>query len=165
MVSQPPPPQGRNDGLFSHSPNSSSIFMCNEDMNVTMRAKSYDVLESISYPKDSFAPSTSTGPITLGNPLEPIYCPPKGVIHKVTHNPSARATKNYSIFKYISQGPCAMSPLEALKNCPQQHKELLSMIGELDLSNSILSCMSSIRIFITPGQMKALPLVSCQYQC
>ena len=31
--------------------------------------------------------------------------PPKGVIHKSTYNPQARATQNYNIVEYLAQSP------------------------------------------------------------
>ena len=44
--------------------------------------------------------------------------PPKGVIHKSTYNPRARAPKNYNIFEDFPRSPSAMSALEVLQNCP-----------------------------------------------
>ena len=46
--------------------------------------------------------------------------PPKGVIHKSTYNPRARAAKNYNIVEDLSQSHLAMSALKVLQNCPFQ---------------------------------------------
>ena len=46
--------------------------------------------------------------------------PPKGVIHKSTYNPQARAAQNYNIVEDLAQSPSAMSALEVLQNCPSQ---------------------------------------------
>ena len=52
--------------------------------------------------------------------LELIIKPPKGLIHKSTYNPRARAAQNYNIVEDLAQSPSAMSTLEVLKNCPSQ---------------------------------------------
>ena len=46
--------------------------------------------------------------------------PPKGVIHKSTYNPQARATQKYNIVEDLDQSPSAMFTLEVLQNCPSQ---------------------------------------------
>ena len=58
--------------------------------------------------------------------------PPKGVIHKSTYNPRARAPKNYNIVEYLAQFPLAMLALKVLKNCSSQKQALLSAIGGID---------------------------------
>ena len=45
---------------------------------------------------------------------------PKGVVHKSTFNPHARAAHNYNIIEDLAQSPSAMSKLEVLRNCPSQ---------------------------------------------
>lgn len=77
FLAQPPPPlQVGNEGPFFIPINSSSIFMSKEYIHVTMWAKSYDVLELSSSPKDSPTPLTSIGPLILDKPVEPVYHPP-----------------------------------------------------------------------------------------
>ena len=46
--------------------------------------------------------------------------PPKGVIHKSTYNPRARAAQNYNIVEDFAESPSAMSALKVLQNCPSQ---------------------------------------------
>lgn len=49
MVSQTPQcPQGGNEGPFVHPTPNAPILMCQEKVNVTMRAESYDTPESSS---------------------------------------------------------------------------------------------------------------------
>jgi hypothetical protein len=87
-------------------------------------------------------PSTST-PLTYFNPLQ-IEKPisnivlrhPKSVIRKDTFNPNDHASQNYNIIEDFAQVPCAMSTLNVLKNCPSQHRILLSAIGVMDPEES-----------------------------
>jgi hypothetical protein len=60
---------------------------------------------------------------------------PKGAFKKASHNPNARATKNYSVVEDLSQTPCAMSALEVLQSCPAQGKALLTALGSIDTCN------------------------------
>ena len=64
--------------------------------------------------------------------------PPKGVIHKSTYNPRARADQNYNIVEYLAQSPSIMSSLEVLQNFPSQKHALLSAIGGIDPNDSNL---------------------------
>lgn len=64
--------------------------------------------------------------------------PPKGVVHKSTFNPRARAAQNYNIVEDLAQSPSAMSTLEVLQNCPSQRQALLSTINGIDLTDSNL---------------------------
>ena len=64
--------------------------------------------------------------------------PPKGVVHKLTFNPRARAAQHYNIVEDLAQSPSAMSTLEVLQNCPSQRQALLSAIGGLILRIPIL---------------------------
>lgn len=57
-----------------------------------MRPKSYDTLESSSTSKELIIPTMPNGPIILNKTLEIVFHPPKGVVHKSTHNPNVRAT-------------------------------------------------------------------------
>ena len=57
MVSQPPLPlQGGKEGSPSHTPHSSCVFICKEDVNVITRSKSYDVPELSSLSKATHNP-------------------------------------------------------------------------------------------------------------
>ena len=51
-------------------------------------------------------PSTESVPPTAIPELT--IKPPKGVVHKSTYNPRARAAKNYNIVEYLAQSPSAM---------------------------------------------------------
>lgn len=44
--------------------------------------------------------------------------PPKGIIHKYTFNPHARATQKYNIVEDLAWSPSSTSTLEVLKNFP-----------------------------------------------
>ena len=63
-------------------------------------------------------PSTELVPPTVIPELT--IKPPKGVIHKLTYNPQARAAQNYNIVEYLAQSPSAMSALEESQNYPSQ---------------------------------------------
>jgi len=54
-------------------------------------------------------PSTESVPPTVIPELT--IKPPKGVIHKSTYNPRARAAQNYNIVEYLTQSPSTMSSL------------------------------------------------------
>lgn len=71
------PPQGGNGGLFFNPTISSAVFMCKEDVNVTTRAKPYDVPNSSSSLKDSLAPLTSIVLLMLDNYVETVCLPPR----------------------------------------------------------------------------------------
>ena len=81
-------------------------------------------------------PSTESIPPTAI--LELTINPLKGVVHKSTFNPRARAAQNYNIVEYLAQSPSAMLVLEVLQNCPSQKQTLLSKIGGIDLTYSNL---------------------------
>ena len=69
---------------------------------------------------------------------ELITKPPKGVVHKLTFNPRAKAAENYNIVEYLAQSPLAMLVLEVLQNFPSQKQDLLLEIGGIDLTDSNL---------------------------
>ena len=77
--------------------------------------------------------------------------PPKGVIHKSTYNPRARAAQNYNIVEYLAPYPSTMSTLEVLQNFPSQKQDLLSPIGGIDLTDS------NLVIFNRMGYVPQLP--------
>jgi hypothetical protein len=58
--------------------------------------------------------------------------PPKFVVCKLSFNPHACATQNYSIVEYLAQEPSAMSTLKVLQSFPTQWKESLKDIGGID---------------------------------
>lgn len=64
--------------------------------------------------------------------------PPKGVVHKLTFNPRARAAQNYNIVEDLAQSPSAMLTLEVLQHCSSQKQALLSAIGGINPTNSNL---------------------------
>ena len=76
--------------------------------------------------------------------------PLKGVIHKSTYNPRARAAKNYNIVEDLAQSPSTMSALEVLQNCPSQKQALLSAIGGIDPTDSNL-VVSNLVVFNHTG--------------
>ena len=77
--------------------------------------------------------SQSNGPLNIEKPIvEPFPHPTNGAPHQTIYNTNARAIQHYSIVKYFSQAPCAMSALEVLQSCPMQWKALISAIGGVD---------------------------------
>jgi hypothetical protein len=60
---------------------------------------------------------------------------PKDAFKKVSHNPNARASQNYSVVEDLSQTPCAMSVLEVLQSFPAQRKSLLTALGSTETCN------------------------------
>jgi len=73
--------------------------------------------------KDKDQPSSSTTTSTEVAPpiiLKLTIKQPKGVVHKSTFNPCAKATHHYNIVEDLAQSPSAMSTLEVLQNCPSQ---------------------------------------------
>lgn len=51
-----------------------------------MRFKSYETLESSSFPQDPITSTVPNEPPTLDKPLELVFFLPKGVLKKLTHN-------------------------------------------------------------------------------
>lgn len=88
--------------------------MCQEEVNMTMRETSYDLLESSYVFKDSITPNISHVPRRLYNPVEPVYCPPKGVAHNSTHNLNVQASQHYNTVEDLAQAPCSISTLGVL---------------------------------------------------
>ena len=91
--------------------------------------------------KDKDQPSSSTTTSTeVAQPIIPELTikPPKGVVHKSTFNPRARAAQHYNIVEDLAQSPSAMSTLEVLQNCPSQKNALLTAIGGIDPKDSNL---------------------------
>jgi len=89
---------------------------------VQTRNKDYGNPPSSSNNQDTnqLGSSTSTTSENIPLPIAPELTikEPKGVVHKSTFNPRARAAQNYNIVKYLSQYPSAMSMFEVLQNFP-----------------------------------------------
>jgi len=95
--------------------------------------------------KESDQPSSST--TTSREVVPPVIPeltikPPKGVVHKSTFNPHARAAQHYNVVEDLAQAPSAMSTLEVLPNCPSQRHALLSAISGVDPKDSNLVSFS-----------------------
>lgn len=77
---------------------------------------------------------TSTSNDTIPPPIAPELTikTPKGVVHKLTFNPQARAAQNCNIVEYLVQSPLTMSMLKVLPNYPSQKEALLTAIGGID---------------------------------
>jgi len=98
------------------------LFIANpqNDVFVSTRNKDYgNPLSSNNQATDQPSTSTSTS-LKVVPPIVPELKikPPKGVLHKSTFNPCARAAQNYNIVEDLTQSPSSMSTLEVLKNCP-----------------------------------------------
>jgi len=117
-----------------------SISKQQNDAFISTRNKDYGNPQ-MSNNKDNDQPSSST---TTSTEVVPPITPeltiklPKGVVHKSTFNPCARATHHYNIVEDLAQSPSAMSTLEVLQSCPSQKQALLSAIGGIDPTDSNL---------------------------
>lgn len=106
---------------------------------MSIQEKSYGSPELSSSSEDSTTPTASSRPLTLDKwHIEPIYCPPKGVVQNSTHTPNVRASQHYNIIEEFSQAPYAMSTMEVLQSLPQQCKSWLTAIKGVDPSYSSL---------------------------
>ena len=95
------------------------------------RARNYDANSKT--PTTFYPPQEEENSLHIEKPpvdVIPIF--PKGVLHKSTHNPHARAAQNNSIVEDLAQAPCAMSALEVLQSLPLQGKYLFNVIGQLE---------------------------------
>jgi hypothetical protein len=117
-------------------PNNSSstnVYMVKSDALITTRAHDYSKPSASEMGKEAKIPSL---PLqiekTLGETMTHI---PKGAFKRVSHNPNARATQNYSVVEDLSQTPCAMSTLEVLQSCPTQRKALLTALVSTETCN------------------------------
>jgi hypothetical protein len=96
----------------SNNPLVANVYMMKGDSYIETRAHDYIMLESAKKGKESTKP-----PIPLqiermmGEIMTQIL---KGAFKKASHNPNARATKNYSLVEDSSQTPCVMYSLEVL---------------------------------------------------
>ena len=59
-------------------------------------------------------------------------------MHHVVNNSTNKVSLKQNIVDDLAQSPTSMSTLEVLKNFPSQHKELLFMLGVIDLYDSML---------------------------
>ena len=108
---------------------------------MSTRNKDYGnpLLSSNNQATDQPNPSTSTSSENIPPILPELTIkPPKGVVHKSTFNPRARAAQNYNIVEDLAQSPSTMSTLKVLQNCPSQKQALLSAIGGIDPTDSNL---------------------------
>lgn len=117
-----------------------SISNKKKDVLVSTRSKDYgNPSSSNNWATDQPSASTTTSPKVVPSIIPELTIkPPKGVIHKSTFNPCARATQNYNIVEDLAQSPSAISTLEVLQNCPSQKQALLSVIGGIDPLDSNL---------------------------
>jgi len=110
------------------------------DALISTRNKDYGNPQMLNN-KDNDQPSSST--ITSTEVVPPIAPEltiklPKGLVHKSTFNPRAKATQHYNIVEDLAQSPSAMLTLEVLQNCPSQKQGLLSTISRIDPTDSNL---------------------------
>ena len=99
-----------------------SISKQKNDALISTRNKDYGNPQ-LSNNKATDQPSSSTSTSTEVVPpiiLELTIKPPKGVVHKSTFNPHARAAQSYNIVEDLAQSSSAMSTLEVLQNCPSE---------------------------------------------
>ena len=99
-----------------------SVSKQQNDALISTRNKDYGNPQ-LSNGKDKDQPSSSTTTSTeVVPPIIPELTikPSKGVVHKSTFNPRARAAQHYNIVEDLAQSPFAMSTLEVLQNCPSQ---------------------------------------------
>ena len=110
------------------------------DVLVTTRSKDYGNPPSSLNNQVINQSNTSTLSDSIPQPiaLELTIKLPKGVVHKSTFNPRARASQNYNIIEDLAQSPFSMSMLEVLQIFPSQKHALLSEIGGIDPTDSNL---------------------------
>jgi hypothetical protein len=111
------------------------INMVDEKIDIATRSQDYTSKQIIPSLESPPPPSETTLQIEKPEPQPRIL---EGVLKRSTHNPNARASKNYSIFEDLGQTPSAMSALEVLQMCPSQRNALLSALGALKPSGSKL---------------------------
>lgn len=89
-------------------------------IHVNTQVKEYPLSASKEPEVPSNVPSSSSDPLHIERPSnESVIRPPtKGVLHKYSYNPIARAAQHYSIVEDLTQAPSAMSALEVLYRCP-----------------------------------------------
>ena len=117
-----------------------SISKHQNDALISKRNKDYGNPKT-SNNKDKDQPGSSTTTSTeVVPPIIPELTikPHKGVVHKSTFNPPARAAQHYNVVEDLAQSPSAMSTLEVLQNCLSQRQALLSAIGGVDPKDSNL---------------------------
>ena len=101
-----------------------------ETIELQTRAKIYgNLVIEAQEPSSSLNPS-SPNDFHIERPaIDPFIRPPKGTLRRMTHNTSARASRNYNIVEYLAQAPSTMSILKVLQTCSMQRKALISVIG------------------------------------
>jgi hypothetical protein len=154
LVAQTPTPGGSSNQPHDEASTSAHIYMFNR-INLTTHAMTYDTLIKPNKLKttngslpdplpSSVSPSSASppsGPLQIEKTsFESILHPPKSTIRKSTFNPSSRAAQNYNIVEDLAQALCAMSALEVLQHCLNQHRMLLASIDTFDpeSSNSLM---------------------------
>jgi hypothetical protein len=112
---------------------SANVYMMKSDAFIANRAHDYSKSSASDKGKEAEIPSL---PLQIEKMLgETMTRIPKGAFKRASHNPTARATQNYSVVKDLSQTPCAMSSLEVLQSCPAQRKALLTGLGSTETCN------------------------------
>ena len=127
--------EGGSQETFPPPNNSSSMngYMVRGDSLITTKAHDYSKPSTSEKGKEVDLPYL---PLQIEKMLgETMTHIPKGAFKKVSHNPNARATQNYSVVEDLSQTPCAMSALEVLQSFPAQRKALLTALGSTETCN------------------------------
>jgi hypothetical protein len=138
------PPQGGNTSHphQGYASLSAIVFICNDKVSLTTRAKTYDTpLEKNSHENGGathnlFVSTTPppSGPLSIEIPIsELVLRPPKRKIRKLIFNTSACVDKDYNIVEDLAHEPCTMLTLEVIQNCPCQSRTMMLAIGAIDL--------------------------------
>jgi hypothetical protein len=119
------PPQGGMECTPHHEGSSlnDTIFLCEQTINLQMRAKNYVIPKPSHDAPEETSFSHHGGPLHIEKPyFDTSLFPLKGFLQCNMHNPSTRAACNYSIVEDLAQAPRAMSALKVLQSFPTQQK-------------------------------------------
>lgn len=133
---------GTSSGGSQEGEKSSNVFMMGSNVHVATRSRDYGEAETS---KDKTAPKNTDLHIERP-PVETIPWIPKCSSKRASINPNARAAQSYSIVEDLAQIPCAMSALEVLQSRPAQQSALLSAIGAVDPTNSLVLTFEMLNV-------------------
>ena len=133
---------GTSAGGNQEGEKSSNVFMMGSNVHVATRSCDYGEAKTS---KDKTVPRSTDLHIERP-PVETIPRITKGSAKRATINPNARATQNYSIVEDLAQIPCTISSLEVLQSCLAQQSSLLSVIGIVDPSNSLVLTFNMLNV-------------------
>ena len=113
------PPQGGNHSTSTQGAGPShidpTIYIMETDVSIQTWAKNYETSGNERKGKEPMG--TLANPLHIDMPISnSVVRPPNDSIKHATHNPNARAARNYNVVEDLAQVPCAMSILEVLQS-------------------------------------------------